>query len=119
MAILKVFILLQGLLLAARCDVRSRDQELQDEEEDQLKSIPHQQQGGWDHKEPYEDFGTGHHSAGAQKESSDVSETIHYPLEHGHVNRGHGSPSEDVSVDAEGGSAETYNNNHPTRMGYV
>ncbi|XP_026792396.3 multimerin-2a [Pangasianodon hypophthalmus] len=113
----KVFLLLQGLLLAARSDVWPRAQELKDGEEEQLKHIPHQHQGDWDHGDQYGHFGAGHHSAGAHKESPDVSETVHYPLEHGHVNPNHGHPSEDLSVDSENGSAETYSNNNPTRMG--
>lgn len=117
MIVLKVFLLLQGLLLAAWCDVWPRDQELKDGEEEQLKHTPHQHQGDWDHGDPYGYFRTGHHSAGAKKESPDVSETVHYPLEHGQVNPSHGHPPEDLSVDADGGSAETSSNNTPTRMG--
>ncbi|XP_060728834.1 multimerin-2a isoform X2 [Tachysurus vachellii] len=111
MIVLKVFLFLQGLLLAARCEVWPRDQELKDGEDEQLN----QHQSGWDHGNPYKHFGTGHDRAGTQKQGPVVSETIHYPLEHRHSNPKHGSPSEDVSVDAEGGSADI--NIHPTRTG--
>ncbi|XP_058242818.1 multimerin-2a isoform X2 [Hemibagrus wyckioides] len=112
MIVLKVFLFLQGLLLGARCAVWPREQELKDGEDKQLKHIPHQHQSGWDHGDPNEYFGTGHDRAGA---SPDVSETIHHPHEHGHVNPSHESTSGDVSVDAEGGSADS--SNHPIRMG--
>ncbi|XP_047668188.1 multimerin-2a isoform X3 [Tachysurus fulvidraco] len=111
MIVLKVFLYLQGLLLAARCEVWPRDQELKEGEDEQLN----QPQGAWDHGNPYEHFGTGHDSAGTQKQGPVVSETIHYPMEHRHSNPKHGSPSEDVSVDAEGGSADS--NIHPKRTG--
>lgn len=111
MIVLKLFLFLQGLLLAARCEVWPRDQELKDGEDEQLN----QHQGALDHGNPYEHFGTGHDSAGTQKQGRVVSETIHYPLEHRHFNPSHGSPSEDVSVDAEGGSANS--NIHPKRTG--
>lgn len=117
MTVLKVFLVLQVLLLAARCDVWPRDQELKDGEGEQFKHIPQEHQDGWDYGDPYGYSGAGHHSAGAQKESSDVSETVHYPLEHGHVNPSHGRPSEDLSVAAEDSSAVPRSKNTPMRMG--
>lgn len=112
MIVLKVFLFLQGLLLGARCDVWPREQRLKDGEDEQLKHIPQHHQSGWDHGDQNEYFRTGYDSAGA---SPDVSETIHHPREHGHVNPSHESTSGDVSVDAEGGSADS--SNHPIRMG--
>ncbi|TSK22597.1 Multimerin-2 [Bagarius yarrelli] len=117
MMVMTVCLLLQGLFLVGRCDVWPRDQELNDGEDEQLKNIPHQHQNGWDHGDRHGHFGTDHDSAGEQTESADVFGTISYPLEHGQVNPTDGSPSEEVSVDTEGGSADTYSNNLPARMG--
>lgn len=116
MIVLKVFLLLQGMLLAARCDVWPRDQDLKDGEEEQLMHKPHHHQGGQDHGDPSGYFGTDHNSGGAQEESTDISGSVHYPQEHGHVNPSHGQPSKDLSVDAEGGS-ESHSNKTPMRMG--
>lgn len=114
---LKVCVLLQGLMLAAWCDVWPRDQELKDGEDEQFQHTSHQHRGGWDHGDQYGYSGTGHDSAGTQKESSEVSGTVHYPLDHGHVNPSHEHPSEHLSVDREVDSAETPSNKTPTRMG--
>lgn len=111
MTVLRVFLLLQVLLLAAWGDVWPADQELKDGEDDQFK------QDAWDHQDPHGDFGTGHHSGEAQKESTESSGTVHYPLEHGHVKSSHEHPSEELSVDAEGGSTESHSNKTLTRMG--
>lgn len=116
MIVLKVFVLLQGLLLAAWCDVRPRDQEMKDGEEDKLLHTSHQHQDDWDHEDQYGYSGTGH-NAGAQKENPDVSGTVHYPPEHGHVNPSHEHPSEHPTVDTEGDSADTHSSKSPTRMG--
>lgn len=116
MTVLKVFLLLQGLLLAAWGDIWPADQELKDGEDDQFKHTTHQKQDGWDHQDPHGDFGTGHHSGEAQKESTESSGTVHYPLEHGHVKPSHEHSSEDLS-EAEGGSTEGHGNKTLTRMG--
>lgn len=104
---LKVLLLLQGLLLAAWCNVWQSDQELKDGEGEHA---PHQYQGGWDHGDQYGYSGAGHNGAGAQKGNPDISGTVLYPREHEH-------PSEDLSVDIEGDTAMTHSNKTPTRMG--
>lgn len=117
MIVLKVLLLLQGLLLAARGDVWQRDQELKDGEGEQLQHAPQQYQGGWDHGDPYGYSGADHNSAGAQKENPDVSGTVLYPREHEHVNPRHEHPSDELSVDTEGDAAVTHSNKTTTRMG--
>ncbi|XP_053357456.1 multimerin-2a [Clarias gariepinus] len=116
MIVLKVFLLLQGVLLAARCDVWPKDQQqLKDGEDKKFKHVSHHHQDGWNHGHPHEHSGTDHHSAGAQKESGDVSGTVRFPQEH--VSPSHMHPSEDLPGNEEGGSAEPHSNITPARMG--
>lgn len=90
MVVLRLAVLLQGLLLAARCEVRARDPEV--EEEDELKDMS--DGGGWDHGVPLVGFGAPHHGEGLNRQSPDVYGAVHHPLGHGHQDpsRGHLSP---------------------------
>ncbi|KAI5107846.1 multimerin-2 precursor [Silurus meridionalis] len=117
MIVLKNFLILQGLLLAAQCDVWPRVQDLKDGEKKGLKHILSQRQGDWVNGDPYGYSGTGHQSSGEHEENPDVSETAPYPLEHRHGNPSHRHPSEDLTVDTEHGSAKTQSSNNPMRMG--
>ncbi|XP_051772119.1 multimerin-2a isoform X2 [Ctenopharyngodon idella] len=90
MVVLRLVVLLQGLLLAARCEVRARDPEV--EEEDELKDMS--DGGGWDHRVPLVGFGAPQHGEGLNRQSPDVYGAVHHPLGHGHQDpsRGHLSP---------------------------
>ncbi|XP_039528894.1 multimerin-2a isoform X2 [Pimephales promelas] len=91
MVVLRLTVLLQGLLLAARCEVRARDPGV--EEEDDLKDIS--DDGGWDHGVPLVGFGAPHHGQGLNSQSPDVYGAVNHPLGHGHQDpsRGHLSPN--------------------------
>uniref|UniRef100_A0A673GHN7 Multimerin 2a n=1 Tax=Sinocyclocheilus rhinocerous TaxID=307959 RepID=A0A673GHN7_9TELE len=90
MVVLRLVMLLQGLLLAARCEVRARDPEV--EEEDELKDMSDGR--GWDHRVPLVGFGAPHHGQGLNRQSPDVYASVHHPLGHGHHDPtpGHLSP---------------------------
>ncbi|XP_026080420.1 multimerin-2a [Carassius auratus] len=103
MVVLRLAVLLQGLLLAARCEVRARDPEL--EEEDELKDMS--DAGGWDHGVPLVGFGAPHHGQGLNRQTPDVYGSVHHPLGHGHHDPtpGHLSPDpSDPSDPSAGGS---------------
>ncbi|XP_065152944.1 multimerin-2a [Paramisgurnus dabryanus] len=87
---LRLAVLLQGLLLAARCEVRARDPEV---EEEDLRDTS--DDAGLRHELPLAGFGTPYHGEGLHGKSPDVYGAIHHPVGHGH----HGQhPSVDVSV---------------------
>ncbi|XP_073690105.1 multimerin-2a [Garra rufa] len=90
MVVLRLAVLLQGLLLAARCEVRARDPEV--EEEDELKDMSDGR--GWDHRVPLAGFGAPHHGQGLNRQSPDVYGSVHHPLGHRHHDPtpGHFSP---------------------------
>uniref|UniRef100_A0A8C2L332 Multimerin 2a n=1 Tax=Cyprinus carpio TaxID=7962 RepID=A0A8C2L332_CYPCA len=90
MVVLRLAVLLQGLLLAAQCEVRARDPELK--EEDELKDMSNG--GGWDRRVPLVGFGAPHHGQGLNRQSPDVYGSVHHPLGHGHHDPtpGHLSP---------------------------
>ncbi|RXN27777.1 multimerin-2 isoform X1 [Labeo rohita] len=92
MVVLRLAVLLQGLLLAARCEVRARDPEV--EEEDELKEMSDGR--GWDHRVPQAGFGAPHHGQGLNRQSLDVYGSVHHPLRHGHHNPTPGHLSPDV-----------------------
>ncbi|XP_016313155.1 multimerin-2-like [Sinocyclocheilus anshuiensis] len=92
MVVLRLAVLLQGLLLAARCEVRARDPELK--EEDELKDMS--EGGGWDHRVPLVGFGAPHHGQGLNRQSPDVYGSVHHPLGHGHHDPTPGHLSPDV-----------------------
>lgn len=99
MVVLRLVVLLQGLLFAARCEVRARDPEV--EEEDELKDMS--DGGGWDHRVPLVGFGAPHHGEGLNRQSPDVYGAVHHPLGHGHQDPSHLSPDvpEGTSATAE------------------
>lgn len=90
MAVLRLAMLLQGLLLAARCEVRARDPEV---EEEDLKDMS--DGAGWTHDVPLAGFGAPHNVDGLNT-SPDVYGAIHHPLHHKHPS--HGQHSLDVPV---------------------
>ncbi|XP_067242268.1 multimerin-2a isoform X1 [Chanodichthys erythropterus] len=92
MVVLRLVVLLQGLLLAARCEVRARDPEV--EEEDELKDMS--DGGGWDHRVPLVGFGAPQHGEGLNRQSPDVYGAVHHPLGHGHQDPSRGQLSPDV-----------------------
>lgn len=92
MVVLRLAVLLQGLLLAARCEVRARDPEL--EEEDELKDMS--DGGGWDHRVPLVGFGDPRHGQGLNRQSPDVHGSVHHPLGHGRHDPTPGHLSPDV-----------------------
>ncbi|XP_051504051.1 multimerin-2a isoform X2 [Myxocyprinus asiaticus] len=95
MVMLRLAVLLLALLLAARCEVRARDPEVEDEEE--LKDISHD--GGWGHGVPLVGFGA--------QQSPEVYGAPHYPIGNGHKDPSHGHPSSDVPEGAGDPSSET------------
>ncbi|KAK2896657.1 hypothetical protein QQF64_005808 [Cirrhinus molitorella] len=92
MVVLRLAVLFQGLLLAARCEVRARDPEV--EEEDELKDMSDDR--GWDHRVPLVGFGAPHHGQGPNRQSPDVYGSVHHPLGHGHHDPTPGHLSPDV-----------------------
>lgn len=92
MAVLRLAVLFQGLLLVARCEVRARDPEV---EEEGLKDMS--DGAGWTREVPLVGFGTPHDVDGLNK-NPDVYGAIHHPLDHKHHNPNHGHPSLDVPL---------------------
>ncbi|XP_052006485.1 multimerin-2a isoform X2 [Xyrauchen texanus] len=95
MVMLRLAVLLLGLLLAARCEVRARDPEVEDEEE--LKDMSHD--GGLGHGVPLVGFGA--------QQSPEVYGAPHYPIGNGHKDPSHELPSSDVPEEAGDPSSET------------
>ncbi|KAA0717888.1 Multimerin-2 [Triplophysa tibetana] len=108
MAVLRLAVLLQGLLLAARCEVRARDPEV---EEEDLKDMS--DGAGWTHEVPLVGFGAPHNVDGLNK-SPDVYGAIHHPLDHKHHDPNHGHPSLDVPMTP---TAETVSHGSLQRTG--
>ncbi|XP_043111341.1 multimerin-2a [Puntigrus tetrazona] len=100
MVVLRLAVLLQGLLLAARCEVRARDPEL--EEEDELKDMS--DDGGWDHRAPSVGFGAPPHGHGLNRQSPDVYGSVHHPLGHRHRDPDVPEGTRDPSDPSAGGS---------------
>ncbi|XP_067278648.1 multimerin-2a [Pseudorasbora parva] len=92
MVVLRLAVLIQGLLLAAQCEVRARDPEV--EEEDELKDMS--DGGGWDRRVPLVGFGSPHHGEGLNRQNPDVYGAVHHPLGHGHQDPSTGHLSPDV-----------------------
>ncbi|XP_052469144.1 multimerin-2-like [Carassius gibelio] len=92
MVVLRLVVLLQGLLLAARCEVRARDPEV--EEDDELKDMSEGR--GWDHRVPLVGLGAPHHGQGLNRQSPDVYASVHHPVGHGHHDPTHGHLSPDM-----------------------
>uniref|UniRef100_A0A9J8BJ64 Multimerin 2a n=1 Tax=Cyprinus carpio carpio TaxID=630221 RepID=A0A9J8BJ64_CYPCA len=105
MVVLRLVVLLQGLLLAARCEVRARDPEV--EEEDELKDMSDGR--GWDHRVPLVGSGAPHHGQGLNRQSPDVYASVHHRLGHGHHDPTHGHLSPDMPKGTEdpSGAIET------------
>ncbi|XP_056327167.1 multimerin-2a isoform X2 [Danio aesculapii] len=86
MVVLKLSVLLQGLLLVARCEVRARDPEVEDE--DELKDMS--DGGGWDPRVPLIGFGAARHGEVINRKGPDVYGALHHPVgHHGHHDHGH------------------------------
>ncbi|XP_048060677.1 multimerin-2a isoform X4 [Megalobrama amblycephala] len=111
MVVLRLVVLLQGLLLAARCEVRARDPEVEEEEE--LKDMS--DGGGWDHRVPLVGFGAPQHGEGLNRQSPDVYGAVHHPLGHGHQDPSRGHLSPDVPEET---SATTESRGSLPRTGY-
>lgn len=83
MVVLKLSVLLQGLLLVARCEVRARDPDVEDE--DELKDMS--DGGGWDHRVPLIGFGAARQGEVINRKRPDVYGDLHHPV--GHHDNGH------------------------------
>lgn len=83
MVVLKLSVLLQGLLLVARCEVRARDPDVEDE--DELKDMS--DGGRWDHRVPLIGFGAARQGEVINRKRPDVYGDLHHPV--GHHDNGH------------------------------
>lgn len=111
----KLLVLVQGLLLAARCDGRARNPELEEESKDM------QDHGSWDggYGSSYGALGTASHPhQDPHQPSPDVSGTVHYPPEHGRTGPSHGHhPTPGVPEGTADASAEKGTRGAVTRTG--
>ncbi|XP_072534447.1 multimerin-2a isoform X2 [Salminus brasiliensis] len=109
----KLVVLVQGLLLAARCDGRARNPETEEE----LKDM--QDHGSWDggYRTSHGALGTTTHHTNPHQPSPDVSGTVHYLSDHGHTGPSHGHSTLGPSEGTADASAETGNHGALTRTG--
>ncbi|XP_030626793.1 multimerin-2a [Chanos chanos] len=113
MTVVRVTLLLLGLLLAAHCDVRARDPEVEEEEE----AREDLNDRDWQRSISPGGFGAPHHRRLPHGPRPEIPGDPHPPVGHGHpqMDDGHGSfgPSgETVDHSAEAGA-----HNYPTRTG--
>ena len=109
----RLLVLVQGLLLAARCDGRARKPVLEEE----LKDI--EDYGDWDDagRTSHEALGAGRHGTVPHGQNPDVSETVQYPPEYAHAATSHAHPSLGLSEGTADASAEIPTHGTPARTG--
>ncbi|KAI4894277.1 hypothetical protein NFI96_016295 [Prochilodus magdalenae] len=109
----RLLVLLQGLLLVARCDGRARKPVLEEE----LKDI--EDYGDWDDADrtSHEALGAERHGTVPHGQNPDVSGTVQYPPEYAHAATSHAHSSLGLSEGTADASAEIPTHGTPARTG--